>query len=184
MKQYIEQIQPKFNKAIEHLKTQLVTIRSGRATPALVENIKVEAYGTMTPLIELSGITSPEPRLLVISPWDKTIIKEIEKALQAANLGAQPVVDGAIIRLNFPALTEERRRELTKIMNTKLEEAKVAIRNIREESLNHLKNQKSNGDISEDDFFAIQKELQKVVDENNDMIKKLGEDKEKEIMTI
>lgn len=184
MKQYIEQIKPKFDKAIDHLKMQLATVRSGRATPALAENIKIEAYGTMTPLIELAGITSPEPRLLVVSPWDKSIIKDIEKALQAANLGAQPVVDGAVIRLNFPSLTEERRRELTKVMNNKLEEAKVSVRNIREESLKQWKDQKNNGDISEDEFFGIQKELQKIVDEQNELIKKLGEDKEKEIMTI
>ncbi len=184
MKQYIEQLKPKFDKAIEHLKSQLAMIRSGRAMPALVENIKIEAYGTMTPLIELAGITAPEPRLLVVSPWDKSIIKDVEKALQAANLGAQPVVDGAIVRLNFPALTEERRRELTKVMNSKLEESKVSIRNIREEALKQLKDQKTNGDIGEDDFFSIQKELQKLVDEHNEVIKKLGDDKEKEIMTI
>lgn len=177
-------IAPKFIKVIDHLKNELAGIRSGRATPALVEHIKVEAYGTMTPLIELASITAPEPRLLVVSPWDKSIIKEIEKALQAANLGVQPIIDGAIIRMNFPSLTEERRRELTKLVNNKIEEAKVAIRNVREETMKHMKDQKTSGSITEDDFFTIQKELQKLVDDNNESIKQTGIDKDKEIMTI
>ncbi|HAO81667.1 MAG: Ribosome-recycling factor [Parcubacteria group bacterium GW2011_GWA1_43_27] len=184
MKQFIEQAKPKLDKAIEHLKVQLSGIRSGRAIPALVEHVKAEAYGTMTPLIELAGITAPEPRLLVVSPWDKSIIKEVEKALQAANLGVQPTVDGDVVRLNFPSLTEERRRELVKMVNNKLEETKVAIRNVREEIMKELKEQKGTGEISEDDFFATQKDLQKIIDEQNESIKQLGEEKEKEIMTI
>lgn len=177
-------VSPKLNKVIEHLRNELAGIRSGRATPALVEHIKVEAYGAFTPLIELASITAPEPRLLTVSPWDKSIIKEVEKALQAANLGVQPTVDGTLVRLNFPALTEERRHELTKLVNTKLEEAKVSIRNVREETLKHIKDKKTSGEISEDEFFLIQKELQKMVDENNELIKQIGADKEKEIMTI
>ena len=177
-------VEPKLTKVIEYLKAELAGIRSGRATPALVEHVKVEAYGTLTPLIELASITAPEPRLLVVSPWDKSIIKEIEKAMQVANLGVQPVVDGTIIRLNFPALTEERRRELMKLANSKLEEAKVAIRNVREEIIKDFKIQKTDGAISEDEFFIIQKELQKAIDEKNENIKQIGTDKEKEIMTI
>lgn len=184
MKQLIENTKPKLDKVIDHLKTQLSAIRSGRATPALVEHVKVEAYGTMTPLIELAGITAPEPRLLVVSPWDKAIIKEVEKALQVANLGVQPIIDGAIVRLNFPQLSEERRRELVKLVNNKLEESRVASRNTREEVMKELKEKKSNGEVSEDDFFAGQKELQKLIDEQNELIKTLGDDKEKEIMTI
>ena len=177
-------IEPKLSKVISHLKVELAGIRSGRATPVLVEHVKVEAYGTMTPLIELASITAPEPRLLVVSPWDKSIIKEVEKALLAANLGGQPTVDGAVIRLNFPSLTEERRLELTKHVSLKLEEAKVAVRNVREEFLKDLREQKVKGEITEDDFFVRQKELQKMVDDHNDKIKQLGADKEKEIMTI
>jgi len=121
---------------------------------------------------------------LSLGPWDKSIIKEVEKALQAANLGVQPTVDGDVVRLNFPSLTEERRRELVKMVNNKLEETKVAIRNVREEIMKELKEQKGTGEISEDDFFATQKDLQKIIDEQNESIKQLGEEKEKEIMTI
>lgn len=184
MNQIVTHSGGKFAKVIEHIQSELSGIRSGRATPALVEHVKIEAYGTMTPLVELASITAPEPKLIVISPWDKSIIKEIEKALQAANLGVNPTVDGVVIRLNFPSLTEERRRELVKVMQQKLEEAKVATRNVREEVLKELKAQKNDGGLSEDAFFAAQKELQKMVDDQNDNIKRLGEQKEQEIMTI
>lgn len=184
MKTLIEHTKLKLDKVIDHLKTQLASIRSGRVAPSLVENIKVEAYGSMTPLIELASITSPEPRLLLISPWDKSLLKEIEKSLLSANLGVQPAVDGNLIRLNFPPLTEERRRELSKTMNIKLEEAKVGVRNVREEVLKDLKEKKNSGQISEDDFFLAQKELQKLIDEYNKIIKDLGQEKEKEIMTV
>jgi len=180
----IEQSKSKFAKVHEHLKAELNGVRSGRATPALVEHIKVEAYGATTPLIELASINSPEPRLLVIQPWDKSIIKEVEKALQAANLGLNPVVDGVLLRLNFPALSEERRKELVKLLGTKLEDAKVSARNVREEVLKEFKELKNNGEVTEDEFFVAQKELQKLVDDCNAKIKQMGDDKEKEIMTI
>ena len=144
----------------------------------------MEAYGATTPLKELASINTPEPRLLVVSPWDKGIIKDIEKALQVVNLGAAPVIDGAVIRINLPPLSEERRKELVKILNTKLEEARVAIRGVREDAHKEYKQKKIDGDISEDEFFVFQKELQKLVDDHNTQIKKIGEDKEKEIMTI
>jgi ribosome recycling factor len=180
----IEQSKPKFSKALEHLRAELSMVRSGRANPALVEQVKVEAYGTMTPLIELASINTPEPRLLVVQPWDKSIIKDVERALQAANVGASPIIEGNIIRLNLPALTEDRRRELVKLVKAKLEEGRVAVRNVREEALKQLKEQKNAGTVSEDDFFIAQKDLQKIVDEANEHIKKEGDDKEKEIMTI
>jgi ribosome recycling factor len=180
----IANVDPKLSKVIEHLKAELAGIRSGRATPALVEHVKVEAYGTLTPLIELASLTAPEPRLLVVSPWDKSIIQDVAKSLQSANLGVQPVVDGVVIRLNFPPLTEERRRELIKLVNNKLEEARVAVRNVREELLKDFKLQKTEGAISEDEFFALQKELQKLIDEKNEIIRQIGDEKEKEIMTI
>lgn len=104
---YLNDAKPKFDRVLEHFKTELGSIRSGRATPALVEQVKVEAYGTLTPLIELASISAPETRVLVVNPWDKGILKDVERALQAANVGASPVVDGQIIRLNFPQLTEE-----------------------------------------------------------------------------
>ncbi len=174
----------KFAKVVEHLEAELAGIRSGRATPALVEHVKVEAYGTLTPLIELASITAPEPRLIVVSPWDKSIVKDAEKALQAANLGVNPSVDGVVIRLNFPSLTEERRKELVKMVQHKLEEARVSVRGVREDILKELKAQKADGSLSEDAFFASQKELQTLVDKQNDTIKQMGEQKEQEIMTI
>ncbi len=174
----------RFDKALDHLHGELAGLRSGRATPALVEHIKVEAYDTITPLKELSSITVPEPRLLVISPWDKSILKDVERAIQAANLGLTPTVDGTVIRLNLPQLTEERRRELVKMVKVKLEEARVAIRNVREEILKNLKDLKASGTLNEDGYFVGQKDLQKVVDGCNEQIKAVGEDKEHDIMTI
>lgn len=184
MKQYLDEAKQKFDKSLEHLKAELSTLRSGRATPALVEHIKVEAYGTFTPLLELASITAPEPKLLVVSPWDKGIIKEVERALQAANLGMSPIIDGAIIRLNLPPLSEERRKELVKHVNTKLEETRNTLRRHREDVLKSLKDAKSNGALPEDSFFAAQRELQKLIDEANAQVKKLGDEKDKEIMTI
>ena len=154
-------IEPKLSKVISHLKVELAGIRSGRATPVLVEHVKVEAYGTMTPLIELASITAPEPRLLVVSPWDKSIIKEVEKALLAANLGVQPTVDGAVIRLNFPSLTEERRLELTKHVSLKLEEAKVAVRNVRRHAKDELEGLE--GDVSDDEIRRAERFLENAI---------------------
>ncbi len=180
----LQDTKQKFNKTTEHFQSELSALRSGRAVPALVEQVRVEAYDTFTPLKELAQITAPEPRLLVVSPWDKSIIKEVEKALQTANLGSSPVIDGQIIRVNLPALNEERRRELVKIVGAKAEEARGAIRAARESALKEFKNQKTAGEISEDQFFAEQKELQKLVDSANEEIKKISEAKEKELMTI
>lgn len=184
MHQSVSALQPKFAKALEHLMGELSALRSGRATPALVENVKVEAYGTMMPLLELASISTPEPRLLVVSPWDKALTKDIERALQLANLGMTPTVDGTVIRLNLPQLTEERRRELVKVVKAKIEESRVTIRNVREEALKLMKDLKGSGGMTEDDFFAAQKDMQKLVDEQNEHIKRSGEEKEKEIMTL
>ncbi len=176
--------QERFNKTIEHLKTELGTLRTGRASPSLVENIQVEAYDTKTKLIELASITTPETRQILIQPWDKSIIKEISQAIASSSLGLTPQVDGQVIRVNLPQLTEERRKELIKLMNGILENARVQVRNIREDVNKGLRNQEKEGKISEDQLFAAQKELQKIVDGFNEQIKKLGEIKEKEIMTI
>ena len=174
----------RLNKALEHLKTELGQLRTGRASPGLVEHILVEAYGTKAPLIELASITVPEARQLVIQPWDANIVKDIERAITASNLGVAPTVDGKILRVNLPALNEERRKELIKIMQAILEQAKVQIRSQREDINKSLKNQEKAGDISEDELIAALKELQKIVDDANEQVKKLGEGKEKEIMTI
>jgi len=173
-----------FDKAIEHLKKNLKTIRSGRATPALVEHIQVESYGTRTPLQGLASINTPEPRLLTIEPWDKGIIKDIEKALADANLNLPVANDGNIIRINMPPMTEEDREKYVKVLHQYLEDAKVVVRQVREDAMKKLKNEKESGDIGEDDFFHQQKQVQEMVDTYNEKIKEVGEAKEKEIMTV
>ncbi len=177
-------LKEKLNRSIDHLKVELNQLRTGRASPSLVEHLLIEAYGTKTPLIELASINTPEIRQIVIQPWDPNIIKDIEKTIKISNLGITPTIDGQIIRLNLPSLTEERRKELIKIMVGILESTRVQIRSIREDINKTLKNQERAGDISEDEMFAAQKELQKMIDDFNEQIKKLGEAKEKEIMTI
>lgn len=179
-----EDIKLSFDKAIDHLIQECAGLRSGRVSPALVEQVKIETYGSIMPLLELASINTPEPRLIVVQPWDPSIIRDIEKGLLAANVGASPVIDGALIRLNFPSLTEERRKELVKQLGGKLEEAKVAIRNVREDVLKKMKNAKTAGEMTEDDFFGEQKDMQKIVDDYNAKIKKIGDDKEKDIMTV
>lgn len=174
----------RFTKSLEHIKTELSQLRTGRANPALVERIIVEAYGSKSPLIELASINIPEARQIVIQPWDPSIVKDIDRAITASNLGVSPTVDGKILRINLPTLTEERRKELIKIMQGILEQGKVQVRNMREDINKTLKNQEKAGDISEDELFAAQKDLQKIVDDINVEIKKIGEAKEKEIMTI
>lgn len=173
-----------FENAIEHLKNELKQIRTGRANPAIVENLNVEYYGTKTPLQQLASLTIPDSKSIVIQPWDKNSLKDIEKAIHDSPLGLNPINEGNIIRLPIPPLTEERRRELSKIVNEKAEQAKIRIRNVREEIWKNTKAQKNNGQISEDEMYAQQKELQKKVEEYNDIIKKVGQEKEKEIMTI
>lgn len=180
----IQAKKPNFEKAVEHLKNELNSIRTGRATPTLVENLIVDYYGTKTPLIQLASISIPDPKSIVIQPWDRNSTKDIEKAIQISSLGINPVNEGTIIRIVIPPLTEERRGELVKLANKKTEEAKISIRNIREEMWKELKNQEKEGKISEDELFLTQKELQKIVDEFNEKIKEISEKKEEEINTI
>jgi ribosome recycling factor len=180
----IEQKKPQFDAAITHLTGELDSIRTGRAHPALVENLAVEYYGVRTPLLQLATITIPDSRSIVIQPWDRNSLKDIEKAIRASSLGLNPVNEGNILRLPIPALTEERRKELVKVLNQKTEEAHVSIRNVREDIWRAIRDQQKAGDISEDDMFRMQKELQKIVDDYQTKIKNLNEQKEKEIMTI
>src|SRR5690348_8341775 len=125
--------QPEFNKAIDHLKSELATLRTGRANTSLVEHIEVECYGAKTPLIQMAQITVPEPRMIAIQPYDKTLLKDVEKAIQASNLGINPVNDGNFVRLTIPAMTEERRKEIVKLVSQTAERTRVSVRNIREE---------------------------------------------------
>ena len=173
-----------FDKIIEHLKSELAKLRTGRANPAMVEDLKVDYYGTPTPIKQLGNITVPEARQLLLIPWDKAALQPIEKAVRDANLGLNPANEGDKIRLNIPPLNEERRRELAKISGKLVEEARVKIRTLREELLKDIKKQEQEGKIREDERFRRQEELQKLVDEYNGKIKELAEAKEKEIMTV
>lgn len=178
------EIKSQFNKAIEHLKEEISRLKSGQAVPSVLEGVEVEAYGTRTPLAQLASINNQGPRTLIIQPWDQSIAKEIEKAIISSNLGLNPISDKNVIRINFPQLTEESRKETVKLLHEKLEQAKVSIRKIREEYLRTLKSQEREGAVSEDDYFEEEKELQKEIDNYNGAIKELGQKKEEELMTI
>lgn len=172
----------KMDKTVELLRKDFAGIRTGRANPALIEDLKVEYYGTPTPINQLGNISVPEPRLLVVSPYDKGIIKDIEKGIQASGLGLQPTNDGMVIRIVIPELTGERRKELAKVVKSKSEEKKVAVRNIRRDALEDLKRH-SEG-ISQDELKSFQDQVQKVTDSYIDKISAVTADKEKEITTI
>ena len=173
-----------FGKAVEHLKSELATLRTGRASTSLVEHLEVEYYGSKTPLIQIAQITVPEPRSIAIQPYDKNSLKDIEKAVQTSNLGINPVNDGTYIRLTVPQMTEERRKELVKVVSQMSEKARVSVRNLREDIWRDIQKQEKDGKISEDDLRSAKDDLQKVVDKFNEEIKKIAEGKEKEVMTI
>ncbi|MBI4049683.1 MAG: ribosome recycling factor [Candidatus Doudnabacteria bacterium] len=173
-----------FAKAVEHLRSELKTVRTGRASAQLVEHLEVEYYGTKTPLIQLAQIAVPEPRSITIQPYDKQALKEIEKAVQTSNLGINPINDGTYIRLNIPPMTEERRKELVKVVAQMAERTRVSIRNIREEIWKEIQKQENEGKISEDDKIGAKEDLQKMVDKFNEQIKKLADAKEQEVLTI
>lgn len=176
--------QPQFTSVLAHLQDELAQLRTGRATPAFVEPVRVEAYGSTLPLVQLASVTVPDARTILIQPWDRSVLKDIERALQQANLGLTPVNDGTVIRLVVPPLTEERRREYQKLLNQKLEQARVAARKIREDELKMLRTEKTEGRISEDALFAKQKDLQQAVDAAIAEIDALGATKDAELMTV
>jgi len=173
-----------FDKVIEYLKRELASFRIGRATPALVENIKVEAYGVATPLVHLAGIAAPDPKTISIQPWDKNLLKEVEKALQQAELGASPLIKDDLIIISIPPLTEESRKEITKKLSQRLEEAKISLRNQREKIKEQVLKQEKDKEISEDDKFRRLEDLDEMVKDYNSRIKDLGQKKEEEIMTV
>src|SRR5688572_22022894 len=178
----VEECHDKMRKAIEHLKGEFGAVRTGRANPGLVEKLMVDSYGVMVPLQQLAGLTVPEPRLLVIHPYDKNNIKAIEKAIQGSELGVQPSNDGALIRLSFPQLTEERRRELVKVVKHKAEEGRVAVRNVRRDARKDLEALAKDGDISKDDLERVEKDLEKHTHQVIADIDQLLTHKEKELL--
>ena len=174
----------KMEKTLEHLSGDYMSIRAGRANPHVLDRIKVDYYGTPTPLQSVGNVTVPEPRLIQIAPWEKTMIKEIEKAILASDVGITPSNDGAVIRLVFPELTEERRKELAKDVKKRGENAKVAIRNIRRDAIEHFKKLKGSDDISEDEIKELEDDAQKLTDKFVKMIDEDVAEKSKEIMTV
>jgi ribosome recycling factor len=181
---FVNEKEPEFAKAIDFLKAELATLRTGRAQSSLVEQIQADYYGVKTPLIQIAQIAVPEPRMITIQPYDRSALKEIEKAIQASSLGINPVNDGAVIRLVIPSMTEERRKELVKIVAQYAEKARVAVRQIREDAVKAIQKMEKDGNISEDDKISAKEDLQKIVDKYNEEIKTLSSAKEKEVMTI
>lgn len=176
--------QDRMDKAINTLKKELASIRAGRATPSLLDKIHLEYYGAVTPLNQLANISTPDSRTLVIQPWDKSVMGDIEKAILKSDLGITPTNDGVVIRISLPTLTEERRKELVKIVKKTGEESKVAIRNVRRDANDQMKKMEKSGDVSEDDSRRTQEEIQKLTDKFIDLIDEIVNTKEKEIMEV
>lgn len=180
----LQQYEDKMRKTVEHLEADYVTIRAGRANPHVLDKLKVDYYGTPTPIQQVGNITVPEARVIQIAPWEKSLIKAIEKAILTSDLGLNPSNDGSIIRLVFPELTEERRKELVKEVKKKGEDAKVAVRNIRRDGNDTFKKQLKAAEISEDENKQCEEKLQKCTDKYIKEIDELIESKSKEIMTV
>jgi ribosome recycling factor len=174
----------RMKKAIEHLKRDLVTIRTGRATPALIDRLNIEYYGTPMPLNQLASISAPEPRLLVVQPWDKSSLAIIEKALQKSEMGFNPQSDGQVIRIPIPALTEERRKEMVKMVKHKVEDGRVAVRNVRREALHNLKELENEKMISEDEHKRAAEKLEELVHKYTREAERTGEAKEAEVLEV
>jgi ribosome recycling factor len=170
--------------AVRSLEDDLASIRTGRASPALIERLPVEYYGTPTPLMQLATISAPEPRLLTIRPFDATTLKEITRAIQSSDLGLTPNNDGKIIRLNIPPLTEERRHELVRLVRSRCEDARIAVRNVRRDIQNTLREFERDKDISEDELKRGEAELQKTTDRHIDEVNEMGEHKEAEVLEV
>ncbi|MCW1930118.1 MAG: ribosome recycling factor [Candidatus Kerfeldbacteria bacterium] len=173
-----------FEETLKHFSADLQHIRTGRAAPSLIESITVEAYGSVMRLQELAAITAPEAQTLVIQPWDSSTIRAIETALRDCDFHFNPVVDGQILRINFPPLTEEKRREMVKIVNQKAEDARISVRKVREEQLKKAKDAEKKGELSEDQLARFEKDMQSAIEDANGKIKAKVESKEKELMTI
>ena len=178
------EIESKMEKRIDGYAGELKTIRAGRANASVLDKVAIDYYGTMTPINQVGAISSPEPRMLVIQPWDASVLKEIEKAINVSDIGIAPQNDGKVIRLSFPPLTEERRKELVKTVKKYSEEAKVQIRNIRRDAMETFKAQKKNGEITEDDLKGIEKDIQNLTDKYIKEIESIDAAKEKEIIEV
>lgn len=179
----LQQYEDRMKKAIDFLEGDYNTIRAGRANPHVLDKIRVDYYGTPTPIQQIGNVTVPEPRIIQIAPWEKTMLKAVEKAIQTSELGINPSNDGSVIRLIFPELTEERRKDLAKEVRKKAEEGKVAIRNIRRDGNDYLK-KLGKADVSEDEIKQMEDQLQKTTDKYIKEVDGLMEKKTKELMTV
>ena len=184
MKEVNQEFDAKMQKTIEVVMGDFASVRAGRANAAVLDKITVDYYGTATPINQVAAISSPDPRSLMIQPWDASLLKAIEKAIQSSDLGINPQNDGASIRLNFPQLTEERRKELVKQIRKYAEGGKVAIRNIRRDAMEAFKKKQKASEITEDDLKIAEKDLQKLTDDWIKKIEKISEKKEKELFEI
>ncbi len=184
MLECITRIKPNLDKTIDYLKQELASLQTGRATPNLLENLGVECYNQKMLLNQLATIQMPEPRLIIIRPWDKSIIQDIERAISKSKLGLNPMVSEDFIRLNVPPLSEERREEIVKILQEKVEECRISIRRHREDVWKEIQTMEQNKEISEDDKFKAKDELQKLIDEYNKKIEEIGDKKKEEIMKV
>lgn len=180
----LDQFEEKMQKSIDTLLNEYANIRAGRANPHILDNIKVDYYGVPTPLQQVGNITVPEARSLLITPWETSLLKEIEKAIMCSDIGITPNNDGKSIRLNFPELTEDRRKELSKDVKKKGENCKVAIRNIRRDANDFVKKQNKDGEVSDDELKSLEDDIQKLTDQYTAKIDKEIEIKTKEIMTV
>lgn len=173
-----------FEKVLDHLQHELNGLRTGRAHPALLSTVQVEVYGSKMPLEHVASVSVSDAKTLAISPWDKGQINAIEKGIQIANLGLNPSNDGNVIRLTLPPLTEDRRKELVKLLGQMIEQSRIGIRQVREDVIKAMKKAKEDGDISDDDLVHGQRKLQEVVDQYNETIKSAGSEKEKDLTTV
>lgn len=183
-KQILRDATGKMKKAVKVAHDEFATIRTGRASPALVERLEVEYYGTKTPLNQLASLSTPEPRLLVVQPYDKGTIGDIEKAIMASDLGVTPSNDGSVIRLPFPQLTEERRKELVRVAHNRAEDGRISVRNIRRQAKDDLESLQKDGTISEDEYYRAEKELQSGTDRHVGEIDEMLAQKERELQEV
>lgn len=179
----IKQAQQAFDKCIEHLTNELTHLHTGRATPELIEDILVEAYGAQSPIKNVANISVADSKSLVVQPWDKTIVDEVSRGISAANLGFSPVIEGDIVRVKIPDLTEQRRLEFVKIMKDKAEDARIAVRGVRQTSMQDIEKLVSGG-VSEDEGKRLEEAIEKAVKESNEKIEEIKENKEKDLLTI
>jgi ribosome recycling factor len=182
-KQLLE-VRHRMKAAVDHTRAELASIRTGRANPALLDKVTVNYYGTMLPINQVANISAPEPRLLVVAPWDKSMVPEIQKAITTSDLNLNPSSDGAVLRIPLPTLTEERRKELVKVVGKKTEEGKVAVRNIRREGIEELRKREKKHEISEDDLHRAQDEVQQFTDDFVAQLDELHIAKEEELMEV